>query len=112
VNLVRTDKHRKGSDNNFCFTSLHLLEAARENLRVQAKTSDICCPGQVDTMTSLDPGSSLLRNVEQLFEQEELEGLSVSVEMKGGREEGLKGKRLANYGRRVNESFINTHPRE
>lgn len=55
-------------------------------------------------MTSLDAGSSLLRNVEQLFEQDEL-GLSVSVEMKT---RGRERKGLALYGRRVNESFINT----
>jgi hypothetical protein len=39
-NLVKVDKQRKGSGNNFCFTSLHRLETVHRNLK--SKASEIC----------------------------------------------------------------------
>lgn len=39
-NLVKVGKHRKGSDNNFCFTSLQRLETVHRNLK--SKASEIC----------------------------------------------------------------------
>lgn len=68
-NLVRVDKQRKGSGNNFCFTSLHRLETVHRNLK--SKASEICHDreedNQFETMASLNAEKSFLKNFDKLF---------------------------------------------